>query len=173
MPQRATPVPKNRRRLWWAGGATALAIAAGLGTWLLWPEPPRQFEFVDATACLLTDEAGITGATAQPVWQAMQESSLSSHTRVQYLSVTGPKTPANARAHLTALTGSQCGVIIAVGQNQTDAVSEAAAAFPQVRFVSVGGSASGANVEAVEAAPADSVRATIARRLEELADAAS
>ncbi|GAB2568579.1 hypothetical protein Aab01nite_44680 [Paractinoplanes abujensis] len=150
--------------------AATVAAVAGLTTWLLWPEPPRQFEFVDATACLLTDEAGVTGAEAQPVWKAMQESSLTHRTRVQYLSVLGPRTTKNARVHLTSLAGSQCGVIVAVGRVQTDAVAESAAAFPQVRFLSVGADAGAGNV--ATASPGE-VRHALDRELGKLADSAS
>lgn len=168
MPERAIPALPSRK-LWWAAAAAVLAAAAGLTTWLLWPEPPRQFEFVDATACLLSDEAGVTGAEAQPVWEAMQASSLAHHTRVQYLSVMGPQTTANARVHLTSLAGSRCNVIIAVGRTQTDAVTEAAAAFPEVRFLSVGASTSTGNVSSVRADPVDELRAAIDRELGDLA----
>lgn len=151
--------------MWWAAGAAALVTSAALGTWLLWPDPPRQRDYVDATACLLTGSDGVTGAATQPLWTAMQEASLSSHARVQYLAVAGPQTPANAQAHLNSLAGSRCGVVVAVGKTQTDAVAAAAKSFPAVRFLAIDSGAEASNVSVVAAG---SFAETIDRELTDL-----
>ncbi|MDY7090068.1 MAG: BMP family ABC transporter substrate-binding protein [Actinomycetota bacterium] len=155
----------RQRVIWWTAGAATLATGAVLGTWLLWPDPSRQRDYVDATACLLTDADGVTSPAAQPLWTAMQEASLSSHARVQYLAVAGPQTPANAQAHLNSLAGSRCGVVVAVGKMQTDAVTATAKSFPAVRFLAVDGGAEASNVSVVAAGSFDE---TIDRELADL-----
>ena len=175
MPQRvpARTDSPQRRRLWWAAVAASVLAVAGIGTWLLWPEEPRQREYLDVTACLLTDESGVAGAAAKPVWAALQEASVASRARVQYLAVAGPQTEANARAHAASLAGGRCGLVIAVGPTQVDAASATAQTFPQVRFLTVDSGTASANVAVVPAAPADALRTAIARELSTLADSAS
>ncbi|MER7995883.1 hypothetical protein [Micromonospora chalcea] len=52
--------------------ALGLFLAAVATTWMLWPDPePRQREYLNATACLLTDHAGVSDDAAKPVWAAM------------------------------------------------------------------------------------------------------
>jgi basic membrane lipoprotein Med (substrate-binding protein (PBP1-ABC) superfamily) len=164
-PQQGGP---NLRLRWAAAAAAGLAIA-GVGTWLLWPESPRQREYLDVTACLLTDANGVTGEAARPVWAALQEASVDSRARVQYLAVAGPPTQANAEAHVASLAGSRCGLVVAVGPEQTEAVSATAMTFPRVRFVTVDSGASSDNVAVVSA---DTLRETIGQELTKLAESA-
>ncbi|WP_344083678.1 hypothetical protein [Luedemannella helvata] len=141
-------------------------------TWALWPDPePRQREYLDATACLLTDERGIAGEQARPVWAAMQDASVSSLVKVQFLEVMGPQTADNARTFVASLAGGKCGVVIAVGKPQIDAVTAAAKTYPNVRFVTVGGSATAANVTAVDDADAGALRAEITKQVTALVPA--
>ncbi|GAA1763864.1 hypothetical protein GCM10009681_38670 [Luedemannella helvata] len=163
-------MPSGRTR-WVALGALGV-ILAGVLTWALWPDPePRQREYLDATACLLTDERGIAGEQARPVWAAMQDASVSSLVKVQFLEVMGPQTADNARTFVASLAGGKCGVVIAVGKPQIDAVTAAAKTYPNVRFVTVGGSATAANVTAVDDADAGALRAEITKQVTALVPA--
>ncbi|GID94377.1 hypothetical protein Adi01nite_37890 [Amorphoplanes digitatis] len=153
-------------------GLAAAAIVAGVTTWALWPDPPRQREYLDTTACLLTDDKGVAGNEAKSIWSAMQDSSGANLVRVQNVRVNGPQTARNASAYLASLTGGRCGAIIAVGPAQVEAVTKAAGAHPGLRFVTVGGTPA-TNVEVIDAAAPDALRTVIKERIEELADAAS
>ncbi|GLY05506.1 hypothetical protein Acsp01_58850 [Actinoplanes sp. NBRC 101535] len=150
------------------------AVIAGLTTWALWPEPPRQREYLDATACLLTDEKGVTGE-AQPVWTSMQEASVAALVRVQYLQVQGPQTARNATAFATSLAGGRCGVIFSVGAAQTEAATAVAPGYPTVRFVNVGeGNATPpANVQVIPASAPDTLGAEIKQHIAALAEASA
>ncbi|WP_436528161.1 hypothetical protein [Actinoplanes sp. HUAS TT8] len=153
-----------------AGGAV-LVIAAGITTWALWPDPePRQREYRDATACLLTGEEGIGGEPANTVWSSMQQSSTTTLVRVQNLPVSGPQTVDNANGFINSLIATRCGVIVAVGKNQTAAVDQVASANPQVTFVTVGGGTTAGNVQVVDAA---GVPNAISTELQKLASEAS
>jgi basic membrane lipoprotein Med (substrate-binding protein (PBP1-ABC) superfamily) len=148
--------------------AAAALVVGAVAAWMFWPEPaPRQREYLDATACLLTDEKGVAGKEAAPIWSAMQDASVSSLVRVQYLQVNGPQTAANARSYVASLAGGRCGVVIAVGKAQVDAVDASAATFPAARFVTVGGGNPSTNVAVVDDA------ATIGSQVSALADAGS
>ncbi|GGR98466.1 hypothetical protein GCM10010169_48820 [Micromonospora fulviviridis] len=176
LPSRRRPAlrlaPGRPRRL--ALAALGLLLVAVTAVWVLWPEPePRQREYLNVTACLLTDRSGISGDSAKPVWAAMQEASVSSLVKVQYLAVNGPQTVDNARSHVASLAGSQCGLVIAAGPAQIDAVVAAAPTFPQVRFITVGGSAAAANVTAIDAKDAGGLRKMLKQEVIALADAAS
>ena len=124
-------------------------------------------------ACLLTDERGIAGDEAKPVWAAMQEASVSSLVKVQFLEVMGPQTADNARTYVASLAGSRCGAVIAVGKPQIDAVTAAAKTYPNVRFVTVGGGAAAANVTVVDDADAGVLRAEIIKQVTALVPADS
>lgn len=133
-----------------AVAAVLAVVVAGLVTWALWPDPePRQREYLDATACLLTDDQGIAGPQASPVWTTMNAASATSLVRVQYLKVSGPQTAGNAATYLNSLAGGRCGVVIATGTAPVAAVAETAKTFPAVRFVAVGGGTPSDNVQVV------------------------
>jgi hypothetical protein len=153
---------------WYAAGAVALALA-GVLAWVLWPEPanaPRERRYRNVTACLLTDSKGITGPDAAPVWAGMQEMSLRTLVRVQFVAVSGEQTPANAAAYLAGLTQGSCDVVVAVGTAPVGAVAQNAGRFPDVRFVSVGGAASAPNVSAVDGT--GDVRSSVSQILESM-----
>nr|BFE65694.1 hypothetical protein GCM10020063_102200 [Dactylosporangium thailandense] len=73
----------------------------------LWPdpatEPPREREYLEFTACLLTPQDGVRGAAAGPVWAAMQDASQQTKAKVQYLEVSGAQTVENAVTFLNSL----------------------------------------------------------------------
>ncbi|WP_285560061.1 hypothetical protein [Actinoplanes regularis] len=133
-----TLLTRGRRRV--AAAGLLVAVVAGITTWTLWPDPePRQREYLDATACLLTDQNGVTKEPATSVWTTMQQISTTTLVRVQNLSVAGPQTAANAEGFANSLTGGQCQVIIAVGDSQITAATKVAGMNPQARFITIDG----------------------------------
>jgi basic membrane lipoprotein Med (substrate-binding protein (PBP1-ABC) superfamily) len=151
-----------------------VAVVAGIATWALWPDPePRQREYLDATACLLTDEEGIEKEPAKSAWASMQQISVTTLVRVQNLSVTGPQTADNAEGFVNSLTGSQCKVIIAVGDPQVAAATKAAGKNPQVRFITINGGTAAANVQVINAASTGDLQNAIKAKLGELASNAA
>lgn len=135
-----------------AGLAALLAVVA----WLTWPppppgDPPRAREYRDFDLCLLTDRQGIQGAAASQVWQGLQAVSVESSVRVSYLTVTGEQTEAVAAQFVATQVQQQCDIIVAVGAQQVGAATAAAPKYPAVKFVTVGGTATGSNLSKVEA----------------------
>ena len=153
---------------WWIGGAAAVLVVAGILAWALWPESteqPRAREYRDFTACLLTDERGLSGPAVAPVWAGMQEGSLATRARVQYVQVIGPQTTANALPFLASLAQGRCDLVFAAGSPPVDAVREGAATFPKTRFYVVGTSGSKPNVSTVDGRSPAEVQAAVKRVL--------
>ncbi|WP_212827136.1 hypothetical protein [Catellatospora sp. TT07R-123] len=118
---------------------------AGVLTWALWPgEEPRSRQYREAVACLLTDDQGLRGAQAAEVWSGMQDASLETLARVQYLTVDGAQTVENARGLLNSQIQSRCSMVLAVGEAPGAAVREAAPVHPGVMFVLFGDMINGA-----------------------------
>lgn len=136
-----------------AAGTVALVAVAG---WLLWPAgtaaakvlpPSRERTYAAYTACLLTGPLGLEEPGAPAVWTGMQLASTADAVQVRYQPVIGADTEANAATYLNTLASSNCDVVVAQGGAEDAALAARAAAFPAVRFVSVGGSRpTGANV---------------------------
>jgi basic membrane lipoprotein Med (substrate-binding protein (PBP1-ABC) superfamily) len=127
---------RSRRLL--AVGVGAVAAVALL-TWVLWPsapkpEQPRARQYLEFTACLLTDDQGIAGPTGKPVWTAMQDASLATLAKVQYLAVAGRQTESNALPFANTLAQRQCDLVFASGPAPVAAVRAAGRSFPWVRF---------------------------------------
>ncbi|TCB99017.1 hypothetical protein E0H26_06320 [Micromonospora zingiberis] len=141
------------RPVWrWSLAAAALVVVLTAG-WLLWPDdepPPRQREYRAETACLLTGAQGVGSPEASPVWSGMQEASLATQVKVQFLEVDGPQTGAQAETFLAGLVQNRCDVIFAVGAAPVAGVSKIAARYPQARFVAFGATAPSRNVSVVE-----------------------
>jgi hypothetical protein len=120
-----------------AVGAAVVVTVAGSAAWALWPRSvgvAHARQYLNVSACLLTDPAGIApGTPAAPVWAAMQSTSLATHVMVTYLADTGP---ADVRPMLNTLIQRQCGVIIATG-TATAGVVAAGKANPHQRFLLV------------------------------------
>ncbi|MFD0517512.1 type 1 periplasmic-binding domain-containing protein [Paractinoplanes durhamensis] len=163
--------PGRRRQIVLTAVAVVAAIT-GFAVWVLWPDP-RQREYVDAKACLLTDEKGILGEPAKTVWSSMKDASVETLVRVQYLQVTGPQTVANAETYLNTLTLSHCGMIVAAGQAQIDSVNRHAGENLDIQFVTVDGGTGATNVRALNESAPETLRKELQNRLEDLADAAS
>ncbi|MCG5441149.1 hypothetical protein NIE79_000085 [Micromonospora sp. NIE79] len=129
--------------------------------WALWPtaEPePRQREYRAETACLLTGTAGVAAPEARPVWTGMQEASLATQVKVQFLEVDGPQTGENAETFLASLVQSRCGVILAVGEAPVQGVGTTAARFPAAKFVAFGAATPGPNVVVEDATDPETVQ---------------
>jgi hypothetical protein len=157
-------LPRIRLRWLLVAGTALVVVIAGV-VWLAWPsEPePRARQYLDYTACLLTDDHGVTGPAAAPVWAGMQKASSETRAKVQFAAVAGPQTPDNAVPFLTGLTQSKCDLVLAVGDGPVGAVGKVAARFPRTRFVVVGAKASGDNVSDVVAGPATETTAAVQR----------
>lgn len=127
-----------------------VAVGAGTAAWLLWPRPapaPQARQYLNVSACLLTDSRGVVpGTPAAPVWAAMESASLATHVMVSYLPDTGP---ADVTPMLGTLIQRQCGVIITTTAEPSQVIS-AAKADPGQHFLLV--TAAGA---ATTAAPAN------------------
>ncbi len=140
-------------RRWWVWAGAAVVVLGALVAWLVWPAPPepppRARQYLEFTACLLTDAQGLAGPVAAPVWAGMQDASLATHAKVQYLTVSGDATVGNALPYLSSLVQRRCAVVLVVGPAQVEAVRVDASRYPQVRFVVVGGSGTGTNVTPV------------------------
>ncbi|OLB75034.1 MAG: hypothetical protein AUI14_22165 [Actinobacteria bacterium 13_2_20CM_2_71_6] len=136
--------------------------------WVWWPKPaeqPRERQYLDFTACLLTDEHGLSGPDAAPVWAGMQEASLATRAKVEYVAVTGPQTVPNALPFLSSLVQGRCDLVFAAGPVPVDAVREGASTFPKARFFVVGTSVQKPNVSTVEGKSPAEVQAAVKRIL--------
>jgi hypothetical protein len=164
-------------RRWWVWvGVAVVVLAVGVG-WVLWPDskepPPRARQYLNYTACLLTDGKGLAGPGAAAVWAGMQDVSLATHVKVQYLQVAGEEAVGNALPYLTSLIQRQCAVVFAVGPAQLAAVAADAPRYPQVRFVVVGGSGAGQNVTEVNGLSGDGLRERVKAILTDVVHSAS
>jgi hypothetical protein len=130
------------KRIGWVAGGVAVLVA-GLLTWALWPssEEPRPRAYRDATACLLTDQKGVAGADAAPVWAGLLSASERTHGQARYLAVTGDQTAANAESFVGTLVLGKCAVIVAGSGIAGDAVRAVAGQQPRQQFLLVGGAA--------------------------------
>jgi basic membrane lipoprotein Med (substrate-binding protein (PBP1-ABC) superfamily) len=123
--------------------------------------PVRARQYLAFTACLLTDSHGVAGSPAAQVWAGMQDASLTTHAKAEYLPVYGT-TAAAAQPYLASLIQRRCGMVLAVGTAQVSVVTADAGRYPQVRFVAIGAAPESRGVTTVD--PADGqVRASVAR----------
>ncbi|MBT8224647.1 MAG: hypothetical protein HKP61_02980, partial [Dactylosporangium sp.] len=142
------PAPIARKPLFTGLSVAAVALIAGLITWAVWPEPapapkPRERAYKATTACLLTDDRGIVGDPARAAWAGMQEASLATRIKVQYLAITGPQTEANGLSYYNSLGLRKCTVIIAAGPVPVATAMAGAARFPDIEHVTVGAAPAG------------------------------
>ncbi len=154
-----------RQRLYLLGGAGV--VIAGLLTWILWPaapapEPPRARQYLAFTACLLTDQHGVQGPDAAPVWAGMQDASLKTRAKVQYLEVSGPQTPENAATFVNSLAQGKCDQVFAAGSTQAEATVNSAGTFPKVKFYVVGKRTGPNNLSILDARTPEAIRSAVA-----------
>jgi basic membrane lipoprotein Med (substrate-binding protein (PBP1-ABC) superfamily) len=141
---------QNRVRGWWFVAAGACAAMAGLAAGLALaftggaaaPQAAGARQYSDFQACLLTGERGLADPAAAPLWAGMEQASLVTHARVSYLAVAGPQTAANALPVLGSLLVQHCGLVLAAGQAEREAVAERAREYPSVKFAVRDGAAS-------------------------------
>jgi basic membrane lipoprotein Med (substrate-binding protein (PBP1-ABC) superfamily) len=163
--RRRAPAPTGgwtRRRVLIVGGLAALVAVAG-AAWLLWPSPspppPRARQYLEFTACLLTGPQGIAGRDAAPVWAGMQQASLATHAKVQYVSVTEPQTTENASAFLASLARGNCDLVFTTGAKPAAAADRDAGAYPDVTFYVLGRGTDASNLTHVDGSTAAEVQA--------------
>jgi len=166
----------RRRKPWLVGGAVATVLAAaGLG-WALWPDSApeaRARVYTEANACLLTPAGGVADKQAAPVWAGMQQASLATHGKIQYLEVDGPQTGENAKTYLATLVSGKCDLLLTAGAAPNAGLIAAAGSYPGSRFLLVGKGAPQVNVTVVDdsdpAQVTERVRAAVADALREAA----
>jgi hypothetical protein len=129
------PVPvRERWRRWRACLALALLSVAMGVTGCSSAAVPQARQYLNVSACLLTDPGGVVAGTAgAPVWAAMESASLATHVMVSYLPDTGA---ADVTPMLNTLVQRRCGVIITAAV-PAGAVIAAAKADPHQQFLMV------------------------------------
>lgn len=142
------------RARWLTGAGTVLAAAgliAGLVAAFTASPVVGERPYLSFTGCLLTDSDGISGEPAAAAWAGLQEAAAATRMQAQYLAVpsSAPETAAGAAPYLASLVTQHCGLIVAAGPAQAEAVAGYASRFRTVRFVVIGGAAPGANVTIV------------------------
>lgn len=142
-----------------AGCVTGVLIAVMSGSGAASPARARQY--LSFTACLLTDSRGLAGPSAAQVWAGMQDASLATDAKVEYLPVYGT-TAAAAQPYVASLVQRRCGMVLAVGAAPVSAVAADAGRYPAVRFVAIGATSGSRNVTTVDPANGQ-VRAGVAR----------
>lgn len=131
---------KSAHRWWIAGGAVIVVV---LLAWLLWPHPaaapaPRARQYQTFTACLLTNGQGLTDPTAAPAWAGLQDASLATRAKVEYLAVAGPLELDNATTYVNTLGQRKCNIIVAGGGVLNEAANQAASRYPDTAFYLLG-----------------------------------
>jgi basic membrane lipoprotein Med (substrate-binding protein (PBP1-ABC) superfamily) len=152
----------------------SVVVLGLVGAWLFIgeqdvPPDPRARQYKEFDACLLTGEKGVgRGTLAASVWEGMQEASLETRARVNYVPVMGPQSVENTRPFFNSLIQRQCDVVLAVGASQVQVTQAAAGSHPEVRFVVVGGTsgreAAGAGNVTV-AKPDEGLKETVAEAI--------
>ena len=142
------------RGLWFIAGGACVAVAGlAMGLALAFsggtapaPAAAGGRSYSNFQACLLTSEKGLADPAATPLWAGMEQASLATRAKVSYLAVMGPQTTGNALPFLGALLARHCGVVLAAGQPERDAVAQRARGYPSVKFAVVGGISTAPNV---------------------------
>jgi basic membrane lipoprotein Med (substrate-binding protein (PBP1-ABC) superfamily) len=151
----------SARRRWLAASGLVAAAVLGMAVWALWPSSgpaPRARTYLAFTACLLTDDRGVAGAAGEPVWAGMQDASLATGVKVQYLPAVGATGAGEVSPYLASLVQRHCDLVVAVGAGPVAAVASDARSYPHTRFVAVGKAPSASNVVVVDEPSAARVR---------------
>jgi hypothetical protein len=157
--------PAGRAGGWWRGlgrwrwvaAACAVLVIGGLTGGLLATASsgpaPRARVYLAFTACLLTSSQGLSSPQAAAAWAGMEDASLATRAKVQYLAVPPGTSGVGARPYLTSLLLRKCGAVVATGPAQTAAVTADAPRYGSVRFAVPGGRAAASNVTVVPSSP--------------------
>ena len=157
---------------WWLGGA-ALVLVGAIVAVVLWASPSpspaapyrppaRERIYNTFTVCLLTGPQGIFGATAAPVWSGVQKAANAANDQAEYLAATTPvETVGSVTPYVNTLILQQCGVVIAVGSVEIEAMGTVAPQYAKVRFIAVGGGTAAANVQVVPEPSTSAVAAAV------------
>jgi hypothetical protein len=129
------------------------------------PEIPRVRAYLQYTACLLTGERGLNDPSAAPVWAGLQDASLATHVKVQYLAIVGPQTVDNGLTFLNNLGQTGCNLVFAAGDTPIATVDKGAAAFPHTTFLPVGPAKPRANVTPLDGHTPEEIRAAVSAAL--------
>jgi basic membrane lipoprotein Med (substrate-binding protein (PBP1-ABC) superfamily) len=146
-------VRDSRHGFWLAAGSAALVLA-GLVAGLAFaftggdsaPVRASGRTYTDFQACLLAGERGLADPAAAALWAGMQQASLATHAKASYLAVQGPQTRDNALPFLAALLVRHCGLVLAAGQPEREAVAAQARKYPSVKFAVIGGISTAPNI---------------------------
>lgn len=144
------------------GGVVVLAAAVTLVVTALAPSPTvaRARQYLAFTACLLTGSQGLAGHQAALAWAGMQEASLATRAKVEYLPVMSGSTAAAAAPVLASLLQRHCNVVIASGAAEVAALASEKVRPPGVRLVALGKVPAGSGVVTVPAS-GDGVRSAV------------
>jgi hypothetical protein len=152
----STPRAVRSARVWGWSAAVAVVVAAAvvLSLYLTAGKKPvvDGGRYLAFTGCLLTDSQGLSGEPAAAAWAGLQQAANATRMQAQYLEV--PASATDAGPYLASLVVRHCGVVIAAGPVEAAAVRADARRYHDVRFVVVGGAATGANVVAVKGSAA-------------------
>jgi hypothetical protein len=151
-------------------------VAVSLMAWAWWPAAghryapdPRDRQFSQFKACVLTDGNGIVGPDATPVWAGVIEASKVTGAQGTFLAVPDAGSEAVATQYVNTLAARGCGLVIAAGKDEVAAATVRATAYPRQQFVVVGVGRPASNVAVVAAGAPDDVRRTIAALVEHAA----
>jgi basic membrane lipoprotein Med (substrate-binding protein (PBP1-ABC) superfamily) len=160
------------RRFWWVG-AVAVALAIVLAA-SLWPRPTsvralpptRERVYANWRACLVTGPQGLADPAVAPAWAGMQDASAQTTVQLTYLAADGDGSAGAAEPYVATLASGNCGILLAVGSAQTQAVASLAPRFPKIRFVDVGTGTVAGNVAVIPSGSSTSVSAAVATAVE-------
>lgn len=95
----------------------------------------------------------------------MQDGSLTTHAKVQYLAITGPQTVDNGIPFLNTLAQTGCNLVFSVGDTPNATVDKGAPQFPDHRLYPVGGGTPAANVSPIQADTPQAIQDAVAHIL--------
>ncbi|MFE9191051.1 hypothetical protein ACFYL6_15690 [Micromonospora sp. NPDC007208] len=87
---------------------------------------------------------------------------------MQYLSVFGPQTAANAAAYFNSLALQKCALIIAAGEAPIAAMLEGSSRFSDLRYVAISDGATNARITTIHATSHDAIRTATMKIVSEL-----
>lgn len=142
---------------WRAVAAAGLVAVVSAAVWLAWPSrapkhETRARQYAHFTQCLLTDAAGVNSPAAQPVWAGMQQSSVKTAAKSQFLAIPAAAARYDAETYVNTLVARGCDVILAAGPVPVRVATEAAASSPARHFILVGDGPSAGNTIVVRSA---------------------